>query len=158
MNKRAQRILAIAALISAFLVGSKSTIAAGEKTMAQKALEEVAAAHPEIAGLELAASPSTKQSCSTVAATESKEIGEKCDKDEFTAMRTNRAFIEEEKDGFDITVPLHDSLGKIIGTVGMDFKPEAGQTRAAVTAKGKQIASELEKRLKSKHQLFEPVR
>jgi hypothetical protein len=158
MNERAQRILAIAAIISALLVGSKTAIAAGEKTMAQKALEEVAVAHPEIAGLELAASRSTKQSCSTVAATDSKEIGEKCDKDEFTVMRTNRAFIEEEKDGFDITMPLHDSLGKIIGTVGMDFKPETGQTRATVTAKANQVASELEKRLKSKHQLFEPAR
>ncbi len=154
----AQWILATAVLISALLVGSKTAIAAAEKTMAQKALEEVAAAHPEIAGLELATSRLTGQSCSTIAATESKEIGEKCDKDEFTAMRTNRAFIEEEKDGFDITVPLHDSLGKIIGTVGMDFKPETGQTRAAATAKAKQIASELEKRLTSKHELFEPVR
>ena len=38
------------------------------------------AAHPEITGLELAATRSEQEGCKTIAATEVKEIGEKCDK------------------------------------------------------------------------------
>jgi hypothetical protein len=125
---------------------------------AQKVLAEIKAAHPEITGLELAASRSEQEGCKTIAATEVKEIGEKCDKDEFTAMKTNQPFVEKEKDEFDATVPIHDATGKIIGTVGMDFKAGLGQTKETVTRQAKQIAAELEKRITAKEQLFEVVK
>jgi hypothetical protein len=121
---------------------------------AQKVVLGIKAAHPEITGLELAATRSEQEGCKTIAATEVKEIGEKCDKDEFTAMKTNQPFVEKEKDEFDATLPIHDAAGKIIGTVGMDFKTGPGQTKETVTRQAKQIASELEKRITSKEQLF----
>ena len=127
------------------------------KTLAQKAVEKVAARHPEIASLELAAARSESEGCKTIAATETKEIGEKCDQDEFTAMKTNQPFVEKEKDGFDVTMPLHDAAGTVIGTVGMDFKPEPGQEKAAVVRQAKQIAAEIEKLISSKEKLFEPA-
>ena len=129
-----------------------------DEIRAQKAVTEVKAAHPEITGLELAATRSEQEGCKTIAATEVREIGEKCDKDEFTAMKTNQPFVEKEKDEFDATVPFHDSAGKIIGAVGMDFKAGPGQTIETVTRQAKQIASELEKRITSKQQLFEPAK
>ena len=125
---------------------------------AQKVLAEIKAAHPEITGLELAASRSEQEGCKTIAATEVKEIGQKCDKDEFTAMKTNQAFVEKEKNEFDATLPIHDAAGKIIGTVGMDFKTGPGQTKETVTRQAKQIAAELEKRITAKEQLFEVVK
>jgi hypothetical protein len=126
--------------------------------IAQKVVAEIKAAHHEITGLELAASRSEQEGCKTIAATEVKEIGEKCDKDEFTAMKTNQPFVEKEKDEFDATLPIHDSAGKVIGTVGMDFKTGAGQTKETVTRQAKLIVAELEKRITSKEQLFEPVK
>ena len=131
---------------------------ATDKIMAQKVVAEVKAVHPEITGLELAATRSEQEGCKTIAATEAKEIGEKCDKDEFTAMKTNQPFIEQEKDGFDVTVPIHDAAGKIIATAGMDFKAGHGQTKKTVGRQAKQIASELEKRFTSRSQLFEPAK
>ena len=125
---------------------------------AQKVVAEIKAAHPEITGLELAATRSAQEGCKTIAATEVKEIGEKCDKDDFTAMKTNQPFVEKEKDGFDATLPMHDSAGKIIGIVGMDFKAGPGQTKETVARQAKQIASELEKRITSKEQLFETAK
>jgi hypothetical protein len=119
-----------------------------QKSAPQKAVEEIAAAHPEVTSLELASR--SAGGCQTIAATEAKEIGEKCDKDELTAIKTNKPFVEQEKDGWDVTVPLHDSSGKTTGTAGMDFKPAPGQTKDAVVAKARQIAAELEKRLNSK--------
>jgi hypothetical protein len=122
---------------------------------AQKVVAEIKAAHPEITGLELAAARSEQEGCKTIAATEVKEIGEKCDQDEFTAMKTNQPFVEKEKDEFDATLPIHDAAGRIIGTVGMDFKAGPGQTKETVTRQAKQIAAELEKRIMAKEQLFE---
>lgn len=128
----------------------------GGMIMAQKVVAEIKASHPEITGLELAATRSPQEGCKTVAATEANEIGQKCDKDELTAIKTNRPFVEREKDEFDVTLPIHDSAGKIIATAGMDFKA-AGQTKEVVTRQAKQIASELEKRFTSKSKLFEPA-
>lgn len=134
-----------------------TAVAGAEKIAAQKAVEEVLAAHPEITGLELAAKRTATEGCKTIAATEAKEVGEKCDTDELTAIKTNRPFVEQEKDEFDVTVPIHDKAGRIIATAGMDFKP-AGQTRETVSRQARLIAVELEKRFSSKERLFEPSR
>ena len=75
-----------------------------------------------------------------------------------TAIKTNAPFVEKEKDGYDVTLPLHDSSGKVMGTAGMDFKPVPGQTKSDDVSKAKLIASELEKRFTSKEQLFETAK
>ena len=98
------------------------------QTFAQKVVEQIKAAHPEITGLELAATKPGK-GCQTIAATEIREVGEKCDEDELTARKTNRPYVEQEKTEFDVTVPIHDSGGKVIATAGMDFKLEPGRTK-----------------------------
>jgi hypothetical protein len=134
------------------------TSANAAEIRAQKVVTEIKAAHPEITGLELAASRSEQEGCKTIAATEVKEIGEKCDEDEFAAMKTDQPFVEKEKDEFDATLPIHDAAGKIIGTVGMDFKAGKGQTKETVTHQAKQIVSELEKRITAKEQLFESAK
>jgi len=134
---------------------------AAPKIYAQKLVEETLAAHSELIGLELAATPPSKSQCVTIASNEAKGIGEKCDKDEFTAMKTNKPFVEKEKENgkevYDVTIPIHDADGKIIATAGIDFKPEPNQSDAQVTERSQQIAKELESKVKSKARLFEPV-
>jgi hypothetical protein len=139
-------------LISA-IVGS----AQANKVMAQKAVEVIKAGHPEISGLELAAIKSDTEGCKTIAATEVSEVGQKCDKDELTAIRTNKPFVEREKGEFDVTVPIHDSTGKIMATAGMDFKLRPGRTKASVVSEAQKIAAELEKKFSSKDELFRPA-
>ncbi|HYY71973.1 MAG TPA: PDC sensor domain-containing protein [Candidatus Bathyarchaeia archaeon] len=128
---------------------------------AQKLVEQTLAAHPELLGLELAATPPGKTQCVTIASSETKGIGEKCDKDEFTAMKTNKPFIEKEKENgkevYDVTIPIHDANGKIIATAGIDFKPAPDQSDAKVTELSQQIAKELETKVTTKERLFEPV-
>jgi hypothetical protein len=139
------------------LAGLYAQCGGSDKILAQKVVEEIKAEHSEITGLEVAATRSEQEGCKTIAATEEKEIGEKCDNDEFTAMKTDRPFVEQEKDEFDATLPIHDAAGKIIGSAGMDFKV-SGQTKETVTRQARRIASELEKRFTSKKQLFESVK
>jgi hypothetical protein len=147
-------------LIVCGLVGHAQTTAPA-KIFAQKLIEETVAAHSELMGLELAATPPGKTQCVTIASTETKGIGEKCDKDEFTAIRTNKPFVEKEKengkDVYDVTIPIHDSNGRVIATAGIDFKPQPDQTNAQVTERSRQIAKELEAKIKVKEKLFEPM-
>ena len=131
------------------------------KIFAQKLVTETLATHPELTGVEISSTPPGKSRCVTIASTEIKGIGEKCDKDEFTAMKTNKPFVEKENEGgkevYDVTIPIHDSTGKVIAAAGLDFKSEPNQTNEHITQRSLQIAKELDAKLQSKDKLFESV-
>src|SRR5437868_9619517 len=131
-------LITVAVLFAAVSL-SQGIAAPPDKITAQQVTEEVAAAHPEITGLEIAATKSQAEGCKTIAATEAKEVGQKCDKDELTAIKTNAPFVEKEKDGFDVTLPLHDYSGTVMGTAGMDFKPTPGEKKSDVVSEAKLI-------------------
>jgi hypothetical protein len=118
-------------------------------------VEEVASKYPDITAMEIALR--TPDKCSTVADTELEGIGEKCDHDELEAMKTGEPFVEKEADRFDVTMPLDDAAGKIIGTVGMDFKAETGLQKSTVIERANAIVRELETRVPSQSKLLEPV-
>ena len=158
MNKQERTVLIAAMLMMLFcFIASINGDAAANKMMAQKVIEDIKAAHPDLASVELNAVRSEKEGCATIAATESKEIGEKCDTEDLLVLKTNQTFVEREKDCFDLTVPLLDSSGKVMATVGLDFKSRKGQNKSAVRTQGERIASELRKKFKSREQLFESV-
>ncbi len=121
-------------------------------------MEDLVAKHAEIASMEVAATPLHETTCVTIAATEAKEVGAKCDDDEFAAMKTNKPFVEKENEGgkevYDVTLPIHDASGKIMGTIGLDFKPTPGQEQSQVVAQATQIVREFEKRIPSHAKLF----
>lgn len=150
--------LAAAAFMAAAFVSWQSAFARAQanthkgKIFAQKLVEETQAKHPETD--ELGISAMTSRGCVGIASTEKGEIGEKCDKEDIEPMRTGKPYVEKEKEGFDVSLPLHDSRGTIIGTVGIGFKPRAGQTEASVTQQAQKIASEMEAQIPSKAKLL----
>jgi sensor histidine kinase regulating citrate/malate metabolism len=119
---------------------------------AQKLVEATRAKHPETD--EVGISAMTSRGCVGIASTDKGEIGEKCEKDDIEPMRTGKPYVEKGKDSFDVSLPLHDSGGKIIGTVGIGFKPSAGQTEGSVTQEAQKIASEMEAQILSKAKLL----
>ena len=153
-------ILYVLPVLVAAAVAGAQTNPVPPNIYAQKLVAETLSAHPELTGVELAATPPGKSQCVTIASTETKGIGEKCDKDEFTAMKTNKPFVEKEggKIVYDVTIPIHDAGGKMIATAGLDFKPEPNQSSDQITKGALEVAKELESKLPSKGKLFEPVR
>jgi hypothetical protein len=127
--------------------------AASGKIFAQRLVEETLPKHPEVTGLEISAI--TKAGCKTIAATDPKDLEEKCDKDELQPLQTGEPFVDQERDGFDVTLPLHDKNGQIIAAVGLDFKAASGQTKASVLKQGQQIVTEMESQVSSKDKLFQ---
>ena len=138
-NQKIAKFVLATMLAAGVLAVASAGWAQPGKIMAQKVVEEVKAAHPEITGLEVAATRSASEGCKTIAATEAGEVGQKCDKDELTAIRTNKPFVEQEKNEFDVTLPIHDSGGKIIATAGMDFKVEAGRTQIMMVREAQRV-------------------
>lgn len=157
LNKNAVGSALTVILTAASLGLGSNGLARTTKIMAQSALEQVKAAHPEIASLEIAALR-TPDGCKTIAATEAKEVGEKCDEDELAAQRTNQPYVEEEKDEFDVTLPIHDSAGKLIATAGMDFSSKPGRTKDTVMRDAQKIGAELEKKFPSESDLFKDAK
>ena len=128
------------------------------KIFAQRLVEEAMAKYPQVSGVELSSTPPGK-TCVTIASTEAGGVGEKCDNDEFTAMKSNKPFVEKENEGgkevYDITMPFHDASGKLIGTVGLDFKPEPGQQESQVVQLAERLVHEMEVQIPTKATLFE---
>ncbi len=151
----AATVLITLALLPKPCLASKKSQAPKPRTLAQKLVEEAAAKNPEVSEVELAVRSSN--ACSTIADSAHTGIGEKCDHDEFEAMRTGEPVIEKEKDGFDVTMPLHDMTGNIIGTVGLDFKAEPGQQKSSVAQKAKKIVQEIEAQIPAVTKLSELV-
>jgi len=158
---RLSKIMLFASSLIVFVVtcrGQTATTSASA-IYAQQVVSETLAAHPELVGFEVAGIPPGETQCVTIASSEPKGIGEKCDKDEFGAMRTNKPFVEKEKENgrevYDVTVPIHDVDGRIIATAGLDFKPEPGQNATQVRERSQKIAREVESKIKSKEMLFQ---
>lgn len=151
---RKPTVLAVlVALLCTPLLASRGQPSPKQKILAQRLVESALSKHPEVTSVEIAIQTSGR--CSAIAATDPKDVGEKCDRDELGPLRTGEPSVEKESDGFDITMPLHDTRGKIIGTVGMDFKREPGQQRSVLIDRAGRIVQELEAQIPSTEKLTE---
>jgi len=72
-------------------------------------------------------------------------------------MRTGQPSVEKESYGFDVTLPLHDTAGQIIGTVGLEIKSEPAQQESVVVERAKKIVQEVEAEVPSGATLLKPV-
>src|ERR1700732_2264519 len=154
--------LTCGAIVCVLSLSARNNKTATHKIFAQKIVDDTLAAHPEITGLELSTTPPNKTNCVTIAASDLKEIGGKCDKEDSTAVETNAPFVEKEtedgKEIFAVTLPIHDPSGNIIGTAGIDFQRNSASELAKITERAKQIGAELEAKLTSKAKMFEFVK
>jgi hypothetical protein len=69
-------------------------------------------------------------------------------------MRTQRPYAVRERDGYDVSLPLHDAAGKMIGSISIEFRLRPGQTRAAVIAQAASITKELETQIPTRTSLY----
>jgi len=150
------RILASSVVICGLMMVCSSQAQSG-KTHAQQLVDSTVKKNADVAGLEISATPAGKTTCVTIAATEAKDLGEKCDEDEFAALKTGKPHVEKEADSYDVTAPLHDASGKLVGTIGIDFKLQSGQTDASILQRTSEILKELEQQIRSTEFLFQPA-
>jgi hypothetical protein len=149
---------AVALIVLAAWVAGPAARAQNQRaeTYAQRLVNDFVKRHSEVSAVELAIM--SDGGCATLAATDPKDVGEKCDDDEKGPIRTGQPDVESPSKAdpvYDITQALHDSSGRLIGAVGMDIKPNAGPDRAAVVARAKVLLQELEAQIPSKEKLFE---
>jgi hypothetical protein len=149
-------ILASAVVICGLMMVCSSPAQAG-KSRTQQLVDSTVKRNADVDGLEVSVTPAGKTTCVTIAATEAKDLGEKCDEDEFAALKAGKPFVEKESDGYDVTAPLHDASGRLVGTIGVDFKLQPGQTDATILQRTGELLKELERQIPSKAFLFQPA-
>jgi hypothetical protein len=131
---------------------NNAAAAAKDKIFAQALVETTKAKHPELEGVGLSTTPPNGHDCISIADTDAKELGDKCDQGELKVMKTGKSTMEKENDGYDVTIPLQVA-GKTIGVIAMDFKLD--QKEAGLLDRAKVIAAEIENQIPSKSKLFE---
>ena len=124
------------------------------KTPAQRLVDDIARKHPEVVRIGLHLTPPGGAENIIVASNLAAKIGQKSDPEDLAAMKTGQPVVLKEGENVDVTLPLHDAGGKVIGAIGLTLKPRAGETEAAAARRAQDIASELEKQIPSKDSLF----
>lgn len=124
------------------------------RVLAQKIVDDAHTKHPEASEIGIAIIGA--HGCSTIASTDKRDVGEKCEKDDSEPMKTGKPFVEKEENNFDVSLPLHDLSGKAVGSVGIEIAPKAGQTEKDAIQQAQNIASEMEKGIPSKASLVRP--
>ena len=135
------------------LSGARGALPPG-KTLAQRLVDELAKKHPELLRIGLHVTPPRSSENIIVASNVSAKVGQKSDPEDLQAMKTGRPVVLREGENFDVTLPLHDASGRIIGAIGLTLKPTTGEQEADATRRARAIARELENRTPSKDSLF----
>jgi hypothetical protein len=140
-------IVSALAATACIVTGAQAQKAAAPAPFAQKLAEDTLAAHPETVEVEIAGSSAGR--CTMIASTNKEDLGEKCERDSTDPIRTGKPFVEKEKDDLEVSLPLHDASGKLVGAVGIAFKLTAGLTNAAAIDQARRIVAEMEPRIPS---------
>ena len=137
------------------LSGSASASSVG-KTYAQQLVDELAARRPDLVRIGMHVTPPNKSDNIIIACNVSERIGQKSDPEDLKAMKTGQPVVLKEGGNFDVTLPLHDAAGRTIGAIGLTVKPQLGEQEADAARRARAMAREIEKRIASTGQLFEP--
>ena len=124
-----------------------------QESLAQHLVTTTMSAHPELT--EIGISVHSTHGCHSIASTDAGDVGERCETGDLRVMRTSRPYAVKENDGFDVSVPLHDVSGKLIGSLAIEFRLQSGETNRSVIAEASKIAREMEAQIPSKASLYE---
>ena len=113
-------------------------------TNAQRLVDRVVAAHPELLVMAIHATPPGKTTNIIIGSTIGR-IGKIADEDDLRIINAGTTNLEvaESGDRFETELPLNDASGKRIGALGLVFRYAAGDDKDALHAKGRAIRDEL---------------
>lgn len=136
-------------------LGGSASASPAAKIYAQQLVEQLAARHPELVRIGMHVTPPGKADNMIIASNVADKVGQKSDPEDLQAMNTGQPVVLKEGKNFDVTLPLHDAAGKIIGAIGLTFRPRAGEKKTDAARRARAMASEAEKRIASTGELFE---
>jgi hypothetical protein len=140
-------LVATFSIICLAIVASAATQKAN-RSLAQKIIDDAHRKHPDAAELGIAIVAS--KGCLTIASTDKTDIGEKCEAEDAEPIRTGKPQVEKEGKNLDVTLPLHDAAGAVVGSVGIELAQKPGEVQADTVKHAQEIAREMEQGIRSK--------
>lgn len=125
----------------------------GKQSLAHHLVAKAMSAHPQLT--EVGISVRSTHGCHSIASTDAGDLGERCESGDLRVMRTNQPYAVKESDGYDVSLPLHDASGMLIGSLAMEFRLQSGETKRSVIAEASKIVREMEAQIASKASLYE---
>lgn len=143
---------AVAAAALMLLGASATSFAAPPNdTLAQKLVARAMSSHPQAS--EIGISVRTSAGCHSIASSDPGDVGERCESGDLNVMRTHRAHAVKERDGYDVSVPLHDAAGKLIGSLAVEFRLRSEQSTVGAIRQAEAISHEMAAHIPSKASL-----
>ena len=136
-------------------LGSAKSSTSQGKILAQKLVDELAAEHPDLVRIGLHVTPPNRTDNIIVACNIAARIGRKSDPEDLKTMQTGKPVVLKEEGNFDVTLPLHTAAGKVIGAIGLTFKPRDNEQESFAAERAKKMAAEVEKQITSETKLFD---
>ncbi len=127
------------------------------KTLAQQLVDDLVARHPELIRVGVHVTPPSTSENIIIASNVPAKIGQKSDPEDLKAMQSGQAVVLKEENNFDVTLPLRDSVGRVIGAVGLTFKPAPGEREADAIKRALGMVRELETHIPSVEKLFRTI-
>lgn len=138
-------------------LGGAAKAASPPKTFAQALVEEFAAKHAGLVRIGLHVTPPDSTENLIIASNAADKIGQKSDPEDLEAMKTGKAVVLKEGENFDVTLPLHDAAGRLIGAIGLTMKPQRGEQKSGAALRARELARAVEKRIPDKAALSQPA-
>ncbi len=123
---------------------------------AQKLVEAVIAANPDMIDLLMHVTPPGQPKNLVIAAHLTHAVGEESGDDDLGVMNTDQPLVEVQKDGvrIGVLVQMRDAGGHAIGALGLMYPYKPGDDQAAVLARSIRIRDQLAARIPSTDALF----
>ena len=128
--------------------------AAATWIFAQKLVDDLVARHPGLVRIGLHVTPPNDSQNLIIASNVPARIGRRSDPEDLEAMRSGQPVLLKEGENVDVTLPLHDAGGKIIGAIGLTFKPKPDGKEGDAIRRARDLVGELETQISFKAILF----
>jgi hypothetical protein len=127
-------------------------------TYAQQLVDEFIDRYPDIEIFVIHATPPDSD-YNIIAGSNIGRLGKKADNDDMRCVFTGKPNLEINSTGkrFESELQLHDSVGNVIGAVGIVVAYKDGDDKRALRARAEKIRAELEKRIPDAASLFRPA-
>ncbi len=148
------RNVTLGSTLALFTVAAAFAGAAGQRptthAFAQSLVNQLHSAHPDFSEIGISA-VIPGEGCYGLASTDKTDVGEKCESDDVVPLHTGRASIGTEGKDLDISLPLHDASGNVVGVIGIETAP--GANRAAAISTVRAAVRKIEQQIPSKAKL-----
>lgn len=136
-------------------LATSAAAAPREKILAQRLVDELANAHLELVRIGVHVTPLDTRDNIIIASNVPAKIGNKSDPEDLAVMKTGRPVVLKEGENYDVTLPLHDAAGTLIGALGLTLKPN-GSSQATIVQSAQTITKDFERRIPSRTALLRP--